>query len=242
MDRDARIQIRKKRYFVAILLALVLLFFFLHRQITQGVFSTLIEGTVYRVETEEKAVAFTFEVVWGPGQTEEILDILDRYQVHATFFISGSWLRKYSDLAREIIIRGHEIGQHGYEHKLLTEMTDEELKIDFEQTWEALQEELKMGTILFRPPFGELDQRVFDYAQEHGLTTVLWSINAQDWMGLMYTDMKNSVIEKLHKGAIILMHTHSSQTIKALPIIIQSLRAQEYDILTFSELQKRGIH
>ncbi|NLM52857.1 MAG: polysaccharide deacetylase family protein [Firmicutes bacterium] len=241
MDRQTRLKKRKQRYLVALLLFLLILSFFLHKQITAPAHSPLIEGAYYRVETKEKACTFTFEVVWGSQQFGNILNILDRHQISATFFVDGAWLRKHADLAREILIRGHEIGLHGYEHKLMTEMDDEELAADFTKAVETLQKELNIKTNLFRPPFGELDRRVFNYAHSQGFITVLWSINTQDWLNLTRDQLSKKVVKSIHPGAIILMHTHSAQLAKALPVIIQSLQQQEYEIVPFSELLQREL-
>ena len=241
MNRETRRARRKKRYLYVLLFLLLLVTFLLHRQITRSVFAPLLEGVYYHVPTKDKACTLSFEVVWGPGKTAEILDILDRYNVRATFFVNGNWLRRYADMAAEIINRGHELGQHGYEHKILTELNDEELEQDFDLMAEALREELQLETRLFRPPYGELDQRVFDAAQKRGLITVIWSINANDWLGLSYSETKAKIMRELHKGAIIMMHTHSSQIVRMLPVLIESLRSAEYEILTFSELRQREI-
>ena len=240
MSRAERLRKRRIRFLLALSSILLLLCFLLHRQITKGVFSPLVKGAYYQVETKDKAVALTFEVVWEPAFTAEVLDILDRYKIRSTFFLTGSWLRQNPDLAREIIERGHEIGQHGYSHKHLTELDDEQLKQEFDLMAEALQEELNVQTSLFRPPYGELDQRVFAFAAERGYTTVVWSINPHDWREPGKDKIISRITKQLHKGAIILLHTNSSQTVEALPVIIQSLLMQEYEILTFTELAKRG--
>jgi len=240
LKREVRIARRKKRFLALALIVLFILGFLLHRQVINSVYNPAAEGVYYRVETDEKSVAFTFEAVWGAGKTAEILNLLDRHNVQATFFLSGQWLRKYADLARGIVLRGHEIGLHGYEHKLLTEMSDEELEADFVKAKEALQEELALETRLYRPPYGEFDSRVLHQAQGCGLTTVIWSINAGDLTGLTYDEMVRQIRKKIHNGAIIMFHTHSSQSVKALPVIIQTLRQNGYEILPFTALQQKG--
>lgn len=242
MSREARLRKRKKRFLLTMGIFLLLLTFLLHRQITKGVFSPLVKGAYYQVETKERAVALTFEVVWEPGFTGEVLDILDRYQIRSTFFLTGNWLRQNPDLAREIVERGHEIGQHSYSHKHLTELDDEELAKEFDLMVEALQEELNLQTNLFRPPYGELDQRVFDFATGRGYTTVVWSINPHDWQEPGKDKIISRITKQLHNGAIILMHANSSQAVEALPVILQSLLMQEYEVLPFSELVQLGLN
>lgn len=105
MKREVRIARRKKRFLALALIVLFILGFLLHRQVINSVYNPAAEGVYYRVETDEKSVAFTFEAVWGAGKTAEILNLLDRHNVQATFFLSGQWLRKYADLARGIVLR-----------------------------------------------------------------------------------------------------------------------------------------
>ena len=151
MSRAERLRKRRKRFLLSLSIILLLLCFLLHRQITKGVFSPLVKGAYYQVETKDKAVALTFEVVWEPAFTAEVLDILDRYKIRSTFFLTGSWLRQNPDLAREIIERGHEIGQHGYSHKHLTELDDEQLKQEFD-LMAGTAGRANVQTSLFRHP------------------------------------------------------------------------------------------
>jgi polysaccharide deacetylase family sporulation protein PdaB len=234
--RDKRILRRKKRFFVYIAVALSLLAVILHRQITERVFNRLITGAYYQVDTDEKAMALTFDAVWEPGETARILDILDRHNVRATFFLSGQWIRNNPDVTREIIIRGHEIGHHGYAHKDLTALDDEALNKEFSLMEEALREELNTAAHLLRPPYGELDERVFSMATEKGYTIVLWSIDPHDWLDPGADKIVSRVVNSAHKGGIILLHTNAAQSVEALPLIIQNLRLQEYTLLPFSEL------
>lgn len=236
MSRQQRRRRRKTQLYVAILVLVVLLSILVHNQVLQDVFAPTISGAFYRVNTNRKVVAFTFDVVWTPAETRKILEILDRYHVRSTFFLTGTWLRKNSTLAREILAYGHEIGLHGYSQMYLTELDDTELSREFELMEEALREELNYSTFLFRPPYGELDQRVFDFTRKKGYTTVLWSINPHDWLEPGVDRIVGRVSRNIHKGAIILFHTSTVQTSEALPQIIQGLRLREYETVPVSEL------
>jgi peptidoglycan/xylan/chitin deacetylase (PgdA/CDA1 family) len=171
-----------------------------------------------------------------PAETGKILDIMDRYQLSSTFFLTGNWVRRNPDLAREIILRGHEIGQHSFSHQRLTELGDNELAREFEQMEKALRDELDVSTELFRPPYGEIDERVRDFAAARGYTTVLWSINPHDWLNPGTELLACTVLQKVHPGAIILLHTSASQLPEALPVIIEGLRAEGYAMLPLSSL------
>ncbi len=240
MLRERRIKIRKQRFLIFLAVTVLLLLFILHRQIIQGVFSPTTKGVYYYIETEEKAVAFTFDVVWEPGETGRILEILDRYNILATFFLTGTWVRYNPVLAREILLRGHEVGHHGYSHKSLTELEDKGLAEEFALMEEALQEELQVKTVLFRPPYGEVDQRLFNFASEQGYTTVLWSIDPHDWLNPGVDKIISRVLKNAHNGAIILFHTNATQAVDALPVIIQSLKMKGYQIIPFTQLMATG--
>lgn len=234
--REVRRQRRRMRKLAVLLIVAAVLSYLWHEQIIRGVFSPLVSGVIYRVETDRKAVSLTFDVVWMPAETGEILDTLDRYQLSATFFLTGNWVRRNPDLAREIILRGHEIGQHTFSHQRLPELSDNELAREFEQMEKALHDELNVTTELFRPPYGEIDERVRDFAAARGYTTVLWSVDPHDWLNPGVELLARNVLQKVHPGAIILLHTSASQLPESLPAIIEGLRAKGYAILPLSAL------
>jgi peptidoglycan-N-acetylglucosamine deacetylase len=238
--RDKRLQRRKRQLWLVLAVSLSLLAVILHRQITQRVFSGLVAGAHYRVETAEPLIALTFDAVWEPGETGRILDILDRYEVRATFFAAGGWLRYNGHLAREILLRGHEIGHHGYTHQPLTEMDDDKLAAEFERMEEALREELNQTANLLRPPYGETDPRVVSFAAERGYRTILWSVDPHDWLDPGREQIIRRVTGAAHKGAIVLFHTNAPQTPEALPAIIEHLRMQGYEIVTVSAMLERA--
>ncbi|MBS4022407.1 MAG: polysaccharide deacetylase family protein [Dethiobacter sp.] len=236
MSREERRRKRKLKICIFLAVTLLSLAILLHNQILSDVFSPSTKGALYRVRTSQNVVALTFDAVWEPAETGRILDVLDRYQVRATFFLTGNWVRYNPDLAREILIRGHEIGQHSQNHQVLTGLKDEELAREFRLMEETLREELNCQAFLFRPPYGEVNQQVYNYANDRGYTTVLWSIDPHDWLNPGVDQIVSRVIKNLHKGAIIMFHTSSTQAVDALPLIIQGLRMKDYSILTVSQL------
>jgi len=234
--RETRKQRRRLKKLAVLLIAAAVLSYLLHGQIIRGVFSPLLRGVIYRVETDRKAVSLTFDVVWMPAETGKILDILDRYQLTATFFLTGNWVRRNPDLAREIILRGHEVGQHSFSHQRLPALSDNELAQEFDLMEKALRHELNVTTSFFRPPYGEIDERVRDLATARGYTTVLWSIDPHDWLNPGVDLLVRTVLQKVHPGAIILLHTSAAQLPEALPSIIEGLRAKQYEMLPLSLL------
>lgn len=236
MPREEIRRRRKIRFYLVVLVLATILAFLIHKQIVYDVFNPIPPDAVFKVDTGEHAVALTFDVVWEPTEVERILDILDRYQVRATFFLAGSWIRKNPDLAREIALRGHELGQHTQNHPRMEELSDEEIAKEFDQMEESMAEELNMQSGLFRPPYGELEERTLAQARERGYKIIVWSINPHDWLDPGIDKIVSRVVTKVHKGAIITLHTSSTQGTEALPMIIQGLKMQGYRILPVGEL------
>ncbi len=236
MSREQRRRMRRLKMFITFTVIIAAVAILLHNQIVSDVFSPYHKKTLHRVETGQKAVSLTFDAVWEPAETGRILDVLDRYQVRSTFFLTGAWVRYNPDLAREILLRGHEIGQHTQNHKVLTELKDEELAREFDLMEETLREELNNHAFLFRPPYGEVDKRVADFAADRGYKTILWSIDPHDWLNPGVDKIVSRVVKSIHNGAIILFHTSSTQSVEALPLVIQSLKMKDYTFYTVSEL------
>lgn len=236
MSREEIRRRRRLRLYLAVLVLATILAFFIHKQIVYDVFNPIPPDAVFRADINEDAVALTFDVVWEPTEIARILDVLDRYQVRATFFLTGSWIRKNPDLAREIVLRGHELGQHTQNHPRMEELSDEEIVKEFEQMEESLAEELNMQSGLFRPPYGELEERTLAQARERGYKIIVWSINPHDWLDPGIDKIVSEVMKKVHKGAIIALHTSSTQSTEALPLIIQGLKIKGYSILPVGEL------
>ena len=93
----------------------------------RSVFSTQKQLPIYSVETREKEIAISFDAAWGDTYTDDILDVLDEYNVKTTFFLVGFWVDKYPDMVKKIHQRGHEIGNHSSSHPHMSQLTREEI-------------------------------------------------------------------------------------------------------------------
>ena len=137
---------------------------------TPGVVSVLFNNDkrlpIYSVETEEKKIAISFDAAYGDQYTPQILDILDGYNVKTTFFLVGFWIDKYVEVLEEIHRRGHEIGNHSTTHPQMSKLTVEEIKKELETTAEKIKAVTGKDPILFRPPFGEYNNKVIETAQQ----------------------------------------------------------------------------
>ncbi len=196
---------------------------------------------IYSVLTEEKRVALTFDAAWGATRTPLILDVLDQYEIKSTFFLVTFWVHDYPDAAREIVERGHDLGLHSSTHPNFTSLSPTEIIDELERNIAIIDQNTGQRPNLFRPPFGAYDDRVVKVVEDDlGLTTIQWSVDSLDWQDLTAEQMSQRVLNLIHPGAIVLFHNNGLHTPEALPIIIEELLEQGYQMVPVSELLHKG--
>lgn len=196
------------------------------------------ELPIYSVDTEEKKVALSFDAAWGNEDTQTILDILAKYNVHVTFFMTGGWVESYPDDVKRIYEAGHDLGNHSENHKNMSQLSNEECKEELMKVHEKVKELTGVEMNLFRPPYGDYDDEVITTAKECGYYTIQWSVDSLDWKDYGVESIIQTVTEHkdLGNGAIILMHNGAKYTAQALPTVIETLQAEGYEIVPISEL------
>ena len=122
--------------------------------------ATTRELPVYNVDTQEKVLSISFDAAWGCANTEELLNILDRYEARTTFFLVGFWAEKYPELVAEIVARGHEIGNHSATHPHMSQLSAAQIREELLKTSELVKSITGQPTTLFRPPYGEYNDLV----------------------------------------------------------------------------------
>ncbi len=195
---------------------------------------------VYSVFTPENKVSLTFEGESGKDLTLEILSVLERYNVNATFFLSGEWIEKHRDSVNKIIESNHELGNYTYSLPHSNSLLKAELKRELEKAHKHIEKVSGQTPEVFRPPYGEYSNKVIEASRELGYETVMWSIDSLDWRGTSSNDMEKRVLRKLHKGAIIRFHVTGRNTPEALPQIIEGIMEQGYKIVPLSQLLLEG--
>ena len=118
------------------------------------------EKPIYSVETDEKKIAISFDAAWGADKTRNILDILDSYEVHATFFLVGFWVEKYPDMVKEIYDRGHEIGNHSQNHPEMSKLSKQQMIQEITSVNEQIEAITGQAPTVFRPPYGDYSDAV----------------------------------------------------------------------------------
>lgn len=198
---------------------------------------------IFRVPTHEKVMALTFDDGPSPVFTPEILDILDKYHVKATFFMIGKNMDKYPNIVREVLRRGHVIGNHTYDHpKNIELLTQAQVIRELDHCEEVIERLTGSRAHLFRPPKGLVDGSVFTIANEEGYRTILWSACADHHDCPTPRLMANRVLRRNRPGGIILAHDSISgirwKDVAATPLIIEGLRKKGYRFVTIPELLK----
>ncbi|MFZ5966537.1 MAG: polysaccharide deacetylase family protein [Bacillota bacterium] len=187
-------------------------------------------------DTSVNKIAFTCNVDWGNEVIPQMLDILDQENVKITFFITGRWAANNSDMLKLIYENGHEIGNHGYSHKLHSKISKEQNIAEISKTEAAIKKVTGFKTRLFAPPAGDFNQTTLEAADILGYQTILWSIDTIDWrQDSTASVIIERVMKKPHAGGILLMHP-KPETLKALPTIIHQLKEKNIHIGTVTDL------
>lgn len=199
-------------------------------------------GVVYTVNpNKERTVALTFDDGPHETQTDKILEILDKYDVKATFFVLGKSAEAHPDVLRRVIDAGHEVGNHTYSHVLLSKQGDDSFFADVEKNQKLLKDEFGVEATLLRPPGGCFSDSAIKRAEEEGYKYVLWSwkTDARDWAGTSAAVIASTIENNMHGGDIILLHDSvygGSHTAEALEMLIPYLLSEGYTFETVSEL------
>ena len=209
---------------------------------------TSTEPVISDLATSTKLVALTFDDGPYGTSTAKILDILKEKSVHATFFIIGKNSLKFPQEVRRELAEGHQIGNHSNDHSMtLAKMTAHEFKRNLDTAEDAITSVSKTTPTLFRPPYGSLSETMKTVLRLGGYSTVLWNVDPEDWDSTHSNDqIVKSVVSAVKPGSIILMHdgrdTHVNyprdNTIGALPVIIDQLRAKGYQFVFIDQIQK----
>jgi peptidoglycan/xylan/chitin deacetylase (PgdA/CDA1 family) len=151
--------------------------------ITYGVMyprAQLFGRTICRTNSARK-LALTFDDGPNPPITPKLLDLLDRYNAKATFFLIGRYVRECPELVQETVARGHLVGNHTETHPNLVRCTQREIRIELRLCHDAISNALGSPPKWFRPPFGMRNPWVIPSARELGYGTVMWTLIPGDW-------------------------------------------------------------
>lgn len=187
-----------------------------------------------------KLVALTFDDGPSPTFTPKILDILKQYHAKATFFVIGNRIKEQITIIRREIAEGHEIANHSFHHKILTDQLPATIESELTMTEDSLHRYVGVYTAKYlRPPRGKLNQQVMRVARQHGYRIILWRVDSRDWENPGTYAIVKHVLKETRNGDIILFHDQGGsrrQTVEALQQIIPALEGRGYQLVTVSRL------
>lgn len=191
---------------------------------------------IYSVERDDKLISISFDCAWGTDYTDRILNNLRVGDVKATWFMVEFWSEKYPEYVKKIDEAGHEIGTHSATHSYMSKQNAEEIRLELKTSSEAIKNVTGKEVELFRPPYGDYNDRLVKTASEEGYYCIQWDVDSLDWRDLSATDIAMRVINGVKSGSIILMHNNGLHTAEAVPIIVETLKNKGYKFVPIGEL------
>lgn len=200
------------------------------------------ERPIYSVGIEDKRIAISFDAAFDDDRTDKILEILESENVTATFFLCGFWIDKYPQHVKEIMAKGHELGNHTNTHPHMTKISADKVVQELKIVDDKLAALTGKHHPMFRAPYGEYNDTVVRTARDAGYICMQWSIDTVDWKPQRSADtIVNVSMKKLAPGAIILCHNNGSRIEEYLPRLIKEIKAQGYTFVPISELLHTGV-
>ena len=135
---------------------------------------------IYCVETEKKQIAISFDAAWGNDDTEQLIKILKEYDVPATFFVVGAWVDKYPESVKQLADAGHQIQNHSNTHPYMTGLSHEQMIDELESCNKKIENITGKLPTLFRPPYGDYDNRVIEAVESVDMYTIQWDCDTID--------------------------------------------------------------
>ena len=192
---------------------------------------------IYCVESEKKVVSLSFDAAWGNEDTEELITILDKYSISATFFVVGSWVDKYPESVKQLADAGHEIQNHSNSHPHMPQLSTEKMLEELNTCNDKIEKITGVRPTLFRAPYGDYNNQMIKNVESINMYTIQLVVDSCDWMeGHTAERIKNDVLKKVKAGSIILFHNAAVNTPAALPGFIESLIADGYSFSKISDL------
>lgn len=184
------------------------------------------------IQTDRKIVALTFDDGPGYNSTQRILDTLDKYKIKATFFTLGQKVEENPEMLKEIYKRGHEVGNHSYDHPDLTTLTHDDMMTQITSTNKLIETSTKKRTTYLRPPYGAYNA---DIELSCGMEIILWNVDSNDWRFRDGPQTTNYIMQNLAQQSVILYHDIYETSADSVEQVIPLLLDQGYEFVTISE-------
>lgn len=183
-----------------------------------------------------KAVALTFDDGPSTTNTPKVLELLKKYNAHATFFAVGTRVSAGADVLKQEVAQGCEIGNHSWDHTNLAGLSMKKVNKQYNKTANLVKRLVGYDITLLRPPYGAISQKMRNKLKH---PMVLWNVDTLDWKYKNTKKIMKQLKKNVKDGDIILMHDIHPTTAEALKKVLPWLVKNDYDILTVSELAAR---
>ncbi len=195
----------------------------------------------YLGNTAEKVIYLTFDAGYENGCTEKILDILQKHEVSAAFFLVGNYMEQNADLVRRMVAEGHTVGNHTMHHPDMSKMTDPAAFQKELEDLEALFFDITGQKLpkFYRPPQGLYSEQNLQMAKDLGYKTVFWSLAYVDWVNDAQPTAEyafSKLLPRTHNGAVVLLHSTSQTNAEILDELLTRWKEMGYRFGTMEEL------
>ena len=190
---------------------------------------------IYRGHPDKPMVSFLINVAWGNEYLPSMLATLKKYNVSASFFLEGNWVKKNPDLAKMIVDAGHEVGNHSYSHPDMKLLSASRIRDELKKTNEVIEATTGVKSKWFAPPSGSYRDETVKIAAEFNMKTVMWTVDTIDWQKPSPDVLVQRVMSKIGNGSIILMHP-TEATAKSMDRLIKLIKQKGLEIGTVSSL------
>ena len=191
---------------------------------------------IYCTDRSNKVVSITFDAAWGDEDTGELIDILDRYHVKASFFVVGEWVDRCGESVKALSEAGHEILNHSDTHPNMSQLSREKMLREISACNDKIQAITGKCPTLFRAPYGDYNNALLETVEAMNMYCIQWDVDSLDWKGLSADEIVKRVVSQAASGSILLFHNAAAHTPEALPRIIEELRDKGYSFLPVSEM------
>ncbi len=195
---------------------------------------------IYNVQRDQKILSISFDAAWGAEDTDTLIEILDRYQVKATFFVVGDWVDRYPEEVKKLSEAGHEVMNHSNTHPYLTQCDQQTIIDEITACNEKVAAITGVTPTLIRCPYGDYNNQVIETIRSLGMEPIQWNVDSLDWKELSAPEITDRVLSQVDSGSIVLFHNAALHTPEALPGILESLISDGYTLVPISELILKG--
>ena len=217
-------------------LAIALMFWAVNSPAIVGVSAAKRVLPIYSVQRDDRVVSLSFDAAWGNEDTQMLIDILNKYNVHATFFVVGEWVDKYPESVKALADAGNEVMNHSSTHPHMAQLSAEQIQTEVNTCADKIEAVTGTRPTLFRCPYGEYNDTVVSTINGLGMHVIQWDVDSLDWKGISAGEITKRVTGKVQSGSIVLFHNAGEHTPEALPDILDYLLAEGYKIVPISKI------